>query len=393
MRRINLLFLSVAVFATCLFLIVCRGEEFYQRHWVFPLESQGSLSFEADSATCGSCHPKQFGSWKAALHSRAVGPGFLWQLPRIGKHGSENCWNCHSPNPETKSAWLVRLGWDAPKHGAWKSGTEGQGIQCAACHLRQGKIYGPPSVGTSASVFEKSNVFHGKFEERKEFDQSEFCKPCHQSLEKGRKIRDKPLMDVYGQWARSSFREKGTTCQSCHMPGREHLWKGISDKETVLTGVKTELKVLPEGLGVRILAELKNEFIGHEFPAYSVPKVYLEIWSESEDGKAKKLSEYSIGWMLDLELENEIFDTRLKPGESARLETILSESEWSRIKRIYFKVVVDPKEYYKRMFSDNWKAKDSFAEATKPWVLPNLKKALEEAESSKYELSVLEWRR
>lgn len=177
------------------------------------------------------------------------------------------------------------------------------------------------------------------------------------------------------------------------MPGREHLWKGISDKETVLTGVKTELKVLPEGLGVRILAELKNEFIGHEFPAYSVPKVYLEIWSESEDGKAKKLSEYSIGWMLDLELENEIFDTRLKPGESARLETILSESEWSRIKRIYFKVVVDPKEYYKRMFSDNWKAKDSFAEATKPWVLPNLKKALEEAESSKYELSVLEWRR
>ncbi len=395
MRRITFLLFLVAIFATCFFQAACKKEEFYKRHWAFPLESQGSLSVEPDAASCGSCHSKQFGSWKATLHSRAVGPGFLWQLPRIGKHSSENCFNCHSPNPETKKLWLSRLGWEKEEISVWRSGVEQNGIQCVSCHFRNGKAYGPipTRLGnqTSPIILENSNSPHGGFIARPEFGEAEFCKTCHQSSDTGRKINGKLLMDVYGQWNISTFGKNRIACQTCHMPNRNHEWKGISDPDMVRKGVAAFLSVQLGKNGAEIFAELKNTGVGHEFPTYSVPKVILEIWSESKRGEKQKLKESLVGWMLDLELQKEIFDTRIKPGGSEKLSLQISKAEFEKIEKIYFKVRVDPKEYYKRMFSDNWAARDTFPEETKSWVLPNLEKALREVESASYELYNLEW--
>ncbi|WP_246048487.1 cytochrome c family protein [Leptospira sarikeiensis] len=376
------------------FLTYCKEEEFHQRHWAFPLESQGSLSVEPDPASCGSCHSKQFGSWKSTLHSRALGPGFLWQLPRLGKHSTEKCTNCHSPNLETKNILLSRLGWEEKiQDPKWKPGIEENGIQCASCHLRNGKIYGPiPKNGTSERIVENSNIPHEGFIPKKEFEEAEFCKNCHQSPNTAKPVNGKFLMDTYGQWKRSEFGKNKIHCQNCHMPDRNHEWKGISDPEMVSRGIQTSLNVLASGENFEVVAELKNSGVGHLFPSYSVPKVYLEVWAETKSGKRNKISEKILGWMLDLELQTEIFDTRLSPGEATLLKTKLTRQEFQEIRKIQFVVTVDPKEYYKRMFADNWKFKDTFPENTKPWVLPYLKKALEEANSSKYEFARLEWK-
>ncbi|PJZ47778.1 multiheme c-type cytochrome [Leptospira saintgironsiae] len=394
MRRIIPFILSAVIFAAAFFLLFCKEEGFHQRHWAFPLESQGSLTVDPNPASCGSCHLQQFGSWKSTLHSRAIGPGFLWQLPRIGKHGSENCMNCHSPNPETKNLLLTRLGWGEVSDSAWKSGSEENGVQCASCHLRKGKVYGPfPKDGNKNRIFQNSNIPHEGFIPQKEFEESEFCKNCHQSPETAKQVNGKFLMDTYGQWRRSEFAKSNVQCQNCHMPDRKHEWKGISDPEMVKQGVQTSLQVLAKEEGAEIISELKNSGVGHLFPSYSVPKVYLEVWTEFVTGERKKISEKTLGWMLDLELQKEIFDTRLSPGESVLLRESLSKEEFSKLKRVEFIVTVDPKEYYKRMFQDNWNYKDTFLEDTKPWVLPYLKAALAEANSAKYELVRLEWRR
>ncbi|TGM85525.1 multiheme c-type cytochrome [Leptospira licerasiae] len=393
MRRINSSFFFAAIFAAAFFLLFCKEEGFHQRHWAFPLESQGSITVDPNPASCGSCHLQQFGSWKSTLHSRATGPGFLWQLPRIGKHGSENCMNCHSPNPEVKSLLMSRLGWGEVSGSDWKSGSEENGVQCASCHLRKGKVYGPfPKDGGNGRIFQNLNIPHQGFIPKKEFEESEFCKNCHQSPETSKQVNGKFLMDTYGQWRRSEFARSNVQCQNCHMPDRKHEWKGISDPEMVKRGVQTSLRVVTKKEEAEIIAELKNSGVGHSFPSYSVPKVYLEIWTETIKGEKRKISEKTLGWMLDLELQREIFDTRLPQGGSALLQVHLSKEEFSKLKRVEFIVIVDPKEYYKRMFQDNWDYRDSFQEETKPWVLPNLRKALEEANSARYELVRSEWK-
>ncbi|TGJ98962.1 cytochrome C554 and C-prime [Leptospira langatensis] len=391
MRRIILLF-GTAFFAVLFFLIACKKEDFYQRHWVFPLESQGSLTQEPDPANCGTCHPRQYGSWKATLHSRALGPGFLWQLPKLGKHSSENCFNCHASNPEVKVAWYKRLGWEKVGASVWETGIKEQGVQCFSCHFRKGKVYGPPRREGANSIFQNSNAPHGGFSAQKEFEESTFCKACHQSPETGRRINGKLLMDVYGQWKSSEFSGQKTQCQNCHMPDRDHEWKGISDPEMVRKGIQASLDFFPKGEGAEFIATLKNLGVGHSFPTYSVPKVYLEINARDRNGVSLKRNHSVIGWMLDLELQNEIFDTRLSPGSSTALRVHLSKEEFEQIKDVQFIVRVDPKEYYKRMFEDNWKARDNFRKEAKSWVLPYLQKALQEVNSAEYELLHLEWR-
>ena len=302
--------------------------------------------------------------------------------------------NCHSPNPETKNLLLSRLDWGEVSDSTWKPGSENNGVQCVSCHLRKGKVYGPfPKDGNKVRIFQNANIPHQGFIPQKEFEESEFCKTCHQSPETAKQVNGKFLMDIYGQWRRSEFARSNLQCQDCHMPERNHEWKGISDPEMVKLGVQTFLRVIPKEEGAEIISELKNSGVGHAFPSYSVPKVYLEVWTVSITGDRKKISEKTLGWMLDLELQKEIFDTRLSPGESAHLKVRLAKEEFSKIRKVEFIIKVDPKEYYKRMFQDNWKYKDTFREDTKPWVLPNLKKALEDATSAEYELSRLEWRK
>ncbi|TGK01702.1 cytochrome C554 and C-prime [Leptospira semungkisensis] len=392
MRRIKLLPWT-AILAVLFFLIACKKEDFHQRHWAFPLESQGSLKLEPSPATCGTCHPRQYGSWKATLHSRALGPGFLWQLPKLGKHSSENCFNCHASNPEVKQYWYERLGWEKAEASTWKTGIAEEGVQCFSCHFRKGEVYGPPRREGESHILQNQNISHGGFHSRKEFEESEFCKSCHQSPETGRKINGKKLMDVYGQWKTSKFAAQKVQCQNCHMPDRKHEWKGISDPEMVRRGINASLDFLPREEGGEFIAALKNEGVGHSFPTYSVPKVYLEMNANYKNGKSQRLKTATIGWMLDLELQNEIYDTRLSPGETSFLKVSLSKEELEKIQSIQFIVRVDPKEYYKRMFEDNWKARTTFTEEAKPWILPQLQKALQEANSAEYELLRLEWKR
>ncbi|MBA7466455.1 hypothetical protein ES707_01639 [subsurface metagenome] len=42
------------------------------------------------------------------------------------------------------------------------------------------------------------------------------------------------------EWEQSPAARNGMTCQSCHMPQRRHLWRGIHDPDMVRSGLTPE---------------------------------------------------------------------------------------------------------------------------------------------------------
>lgn len=207
------------------------------------------------------------------------------------------------------------------------STSEAPGIVCATCHIRGDKVYGP----TANREFSGEKIHPIEF--RSEFSQSNFCKSCHEtprdamwSGQKGQKVNGKYLMDVYEDWKKTRFANEGKTCQSCHMPGRLHSWKGIHDPEFVrqaldisaelILGDTTELNQgkqhnLDSGK-TGVLVRIENIGVGHRFPAYLVPRIWIR-------GKHKGavVWERSLGWKVDIFLKNEDEDSRIPAGSYA----------------------------------------------------------------------------
>ncbi len=82
------------------------------------------------------------------------------------------------------------------------------------------------------------------------------------------------LENTWAEWAASPQAREGETCQSCHMPDRRHLWRGIHDPEMVRGAVPVELVPVRATAG-RADGELRirSEGVGHAFPTYTTPRV------------------------------------------------------------------------------------------------------------------------
>ncbi len=65
-----------------------------------------------------------------------------------------------------------------------------------------------------------------------DFWKSDFCAVCHQ-FSPDQAINGKLLENTVEGWRQSPQAAAGQTCQSCHMPSRRHLWRGIHDPDMV----------------------------------------------------------------------------------------------------------------------------------------------------------------
>jgi hypothetical protein len=108
------------------------------------------------------------------------------------------------------------------------------------------------------------------------------------------------------------------------MSDRRHLWKGIHDKEWVKDGVQFKAQLQEPnpraGKTVTVTAEVVNSAVGHKFPTYTTPKVFVRaVLLDSRDKPLPGTQqEYIIGW--DARFEDgewkEFFDTRIAPGKT-----------------------------------------------------------------------------
>ena len=326
---------------------------FLEAHWQLPLALQGEppagfseLDRSLDPAVCGACHPEQYAAWRTSLHAAAYSPGFSGQLIEGALADPVEvraCQRCHAPLGEQQP--YNRLG--GPE-ASFDPALRGQGIVCAACHVRNHRRFGPPRRAALPALLEPPP--HGGFEPRGEFQESRFCAPCHQFFDDPG-INGKPLENTFVEWQRSPQAAAGRQCQDCHMPDRSHRWRGIHDPEWVRRAIDVDL--IPTDLSGRRLEAalvLRNRDVGHAFPTYVTPRVLLVVYQVGAAGKeldATRL-QASIGREVDLAAQVEIFDTRVLPGESVKLDYSLARAPGATA--LLARVSVDPDFHYRAVF-------------------------------------------
>ncbi len=326
---------------------------FLAAHWRIPAAPQGPAPPGTSAATatlqpkiCGACHPEQFADWRRSLHAQAASPGLLGQLiegdlARAEAHRA--CMSCHAPLDEQQV-------WDATlrPNERFDPGLRSHGLLCAGCHVRSHRFFGPPRR-EDAPVIPDGRP-HGGFEPRGEYQESRFCAQCHQFFDDPG-INGKPIENTYFEWLASPQAAQGRQCQDCHMPDRRHLWRGIHDPEMVRAAVDVDLATHDlAGETLRASLVLLSRDVGHALPTYVTPRIFVSI--HQEDAEHHELEgtsvEATIGREVDLSTGIEIFDTRVAPGESVKLDYVQTRVE--RAASLVGRVTVDPDFHYRGVF-------------------------------------------
>ena len=357
-------------------------------HWQQPIvaSSVKVSNKEISVKSCSSCHQQTAKDWQLSLHAQAMGAGVVGQLKNYlvsqPVHGSiqENsvhirqpkCLVCHAPLTEQRI-----------NHRLLKNeGNElaSEAIGCASCHIRNGKVF--PSSLTLAQHSNKDKYKNiSKSPQLKALKKAKFCASCHQFPESGRKLEGKLLQNTFEEWKNSEFAKQGIACQNCHMPAGRHLWRGIHDKEMVLRGVTIDIDFEPD-LSSYLIANLTltNSGVGHYFPTYVTPRVVLAIYQQDKQGNTIKGSyqETAIGRSVSMDLEHELFDSRLAPSHSARLT--YSKNKSNLAVAMTFKVIIEPDHFYSNFYRASLENEPYSVGAV------DLQQALQSSEKSPYVL-------
>jgi len=210
---------------------LARASEFYDSrpYYQQPLphtEVPEGLS-DMRAETCGGCHQEIYQEWKVSTHRRAwtQDPQFMAELKksRQGGHagGKQDdvgwmCVTCHTPLVNQMERLVVGLrDGDIGKpvyvdNPSYDAELQQDAITCAACHVSNGKVYGPYGDTDAPHPTAKDPQLRS----------SEQCTQCHQANAEWPSRNLACFFDTGEQWAASSYAEGDDpqTCQSCHMP-------------------------------------------------------------------------------------------------------------------------------------------------------------------------------
>jgi len=366
---------------------------FLAHYWADPLPPQGSppqaySALEASLApeSCGQCHPEQYKEWRTSLHSDSIGPGLLWQFRILNPTQANTCMRCHAPLAEQKALAALEFHWpnapSSPPPAYVGRQLFRQGLVCADCHVRRHRRFGPPPP-PGMPPGNTRGLPHGGFTASKACQDSRFCATCHQFPPGYPSLNGKPFENTYAEWRTSRFARAGITCQSCHMPGRRHLWRGIHDPAMVRQGLRITLTVTrasKAAAGAR--AVIHSVAIGHDFPTYLVPKIYVTLYAlGSHTGDIRELAHHVIGRSANLQLTHEFFDTRIPPGGKSVLAARFPLNP-SHPMKIELRIEVAPGAHYERLFRHELKQTGRYDKTT----VALLRQALAQTIATRYQL-------
>lgn len=205
---------------------------------------------------CATCHAEIDAQWRSSLHADA------WTDPIVqaefARSPGSSCRGCHAPASVAAP--------DDPAAGA-------RGIDCAACHRRDGWILAarPSPAGVLAHPIRAAPAQATV----------DACRGCHQFDFADDGIHDPrdPLQDTLAEWARSTAADEGRTCQSCHMAEQRdadgvrrtsHALRGLDDPSLLAEAVRVDGEAFADASGVTVRLELRGHRIGHAFPTGDV---------------------------------------------------------------------------------------------------------------------------
>jgi len=283
---------------------------------------------------CGRCHAKQVREWTGSIHASAGSPGLYAQLD-AGM--TDTCRRCHAPLAEQTPGAI------------YQPELRDQGVTCAACHLRAWTRNGPPDLSPTllaAPGYPRT--------ERKIYERSDFCMPCHQ-LPPRNALDGKPLLDTYREWLAGPYMPRGIQCQHCHMPNREHEWRGVHDPITFAQGYKLDVAARRTATGASVVVDMRNVGAGHYLPTTPTPAVWLRI--ELIDAHDRPIE----GARGELRIGRDIYydggwhersDTRIPPGGKVTLAKAWRDGRVTEAVAARITVEVHPDDYYESFYAN-----------------------------------------
>lgn len=223
---------------------------------------------------CAKCHQEFYEEWSTSIHSQAwTDPYFQKDWAFDGKQ--QICKNCHIPLDrqqehkvlgfEDEEKWRPIL----ESNPGFDAQLQHEGVTCAACHFRNGRILGPygdvnaphpvEKLANPNEVCFKCHVVGGN-----RWDTFFRFPPCGTVAEirsTSGATRDAPVAAETGHSGQETVAPGDTTldCVKCHMPlaerplvaggklriVRRHLWRGGHDPEMVKRGLKAVFREAP----------------------------------------------------------------------------------------------------------------------------------------------------
>ncbi|HUH05323.1 MAG TPA: c-type cytochrome [Kofleriaceae bacterium] len=337
---------------------------------------------------CARCHMKQVREWRGSLHAEAASPGLIAQLIQNEQKFAwvESCQRCHAPLAEQQPYVRAAHGGgpeserDYAENPLFDPGLRHEGINCASCHVRSWHRFGPPLAAESKLL---SLATYPRTESAF-YQRSDFCMGCHQLQPRGA-LAGKPLLNTYREWLEGPYMARGVQCQHCHMPNREHTFKGVHDPDTFRQGIAVEAitgRSVRTG-AVSVRARITNAGAGHYLPTTPTPAAWISI--ELVDGNGKPIkgarSEQRIGRLLKSGAGGwkELEDTRIPPGESLELAGAWKDGRVANATHARVVVRVHPDDYYEGLYESRLRQKKLAAE-----VRAMFETALKKARASHY---------
>lgn len=198
-----------------------------------PEPGTGTLVVEAPPgldthvATCARCHGRVARQWSGSAHAAAFSNERFQAAWAPRPQGW--CVQCHAPLEDQHNVLndgiVVRPGALLEVPSDPTAGAPGDGVSCAVCHLREGKVRtpGPPSLW--------ARLAHPAEEDPALTDNTR-CAGCHQFNFPRHTppwpfaLSDSPLQNTVVEWEHSAAARDGTTCVDCHFPRGRHSLPG-----------------------------------------------------------------------------------------------------------------------------------------------------------------------
>jgi hypothetical protein len=237
-----------------------------------------------DAASCGKCHPDNYAEWKQSIHSiSSTDPYFATDRRHEGNR--QVCLHCHAPLEQQQERLITgysdlhKLDSIETPNASYDPVLFTQGVTCAVCHVRDGKIVGPfEPVGAPHPVTVDPSFNHTMTA----------CQRCHSTviypgLDAGAAGLDwsRPLPGC-GTVEEMAYRDvsQAGNCPGCHMPpvsrpvavggpvrdARKHLFLGGHHPEMVRNSIDVRQERVENGDRIRHTVTVENVGTPHFLP-------------------------------------------------------------------------------------------------------------------------------
>jgi hypothetical protein len=282
-----------------------------------------------------------------------MGPGVYGQILEMDPATATLCATCHTPLSEQLPRLEHRGAYQ--ENPAFDAQLQHAGLVCAACHVRQHQRFAPPRRAELPPLPAGTPLPHGGFTESVAFQRAEFCKSCHQFNPGDFALNGKLIENTYEEWRQSPYAQEGVQCQTCHMPDRRHLWRGIHDadmvKQALSVTIAPNTATYAPGGQIQAVITVTNVGAGHYLPTYVTPKIFVQAHLLDPQGQVlpDSAQEAVIGREVALDLSEELYDTRI-PSKASRAFTYTAVMP-AAAAMLRVRVVVHPDHFYQRFFA------------------------------------------